>query len=361
MGLGGDSGGGSDGGDLVSGKTKRLRMRERIGFVVGVVLLAGAAAYLISEPEQLGKFVEQVKNAPAWAIAIVLVGPILNWVCVGLCLHALVRRHGEVGRLEMLALVGSAWLLNHLPMRPGLIGRIGYHAKINSIRVRDSIEASVWSVIHAAIANAIALGLVLIVPTDLSLGMLVGVLLLPTVIAGVLGGVLSISRPRLGLLLFGFVYRGLDLFVWMARYAAAFAMLGIEVRPVQIVLITAASQFAQLIPLTGAGLGFREWGVGIAAKMSGSGSVGTLGGTAGAGLSMRSAIGADVINRIAETLIVIPLGLVCSGIVAKRYAAGVGSGEDQISTDSLSKDPSADHAEDEDDAGETGEDQPAEH
>jgi len=356
MELGGDS----SSGDAVSTKAKRLRMRERIGFVVGVVLLAGAAAYLISEPDQLGKFVEQIKNAPAWAIAIVLVGPIFNWLCVGLCLHALVRRHGEVGRGEMLALVGSAWLLNHLPMRPGLIGRIGYHAKINSIRVRDSIEASVWSVIHAAVANAIALGLVLIVPTDLSLGMLVGVLLLPTVIASVLGGVLSVSKPRVGLLLFGFVYRGLDLFVWMARYAAAFAMLGIVVTPVQIVLITAASQFAQLIPLTGAGLGFREWGVGIAAKMSGSGSVGSVG-SGGAALSMRSAIGADVINRIAETLIVIPLGLVCSGIVAKRYAAGIGLAKEPVSKELLSEeplpeDPAARHAEDEDQAGETGED-----
>ncbi len=348
-------------GDSVSKKAKRLGLRERIGFVTGIVLLGAAAAYLISEPEQFGKFVEQIKDAPAWAITVVLIGPIFNWVCVGLCLHALVRRHGEVGRLEMLALVGSAWLLNHLPMRPGLIGRIGYHAKINSIRVRDSIEASLWSVIHAAIANAIALGLVLMVPTDLSLGMLVGVLLLPTAIAGVIGGVLMFSRPRVGLLLFGFVYRGLDLFVWMARYAAAFAMLGIAVSPIQIVLITAASQIAQLIPLTGAGLGFREWGVAIAAKMSGGIGIGSGVGSAGAGLSMRSAIGADVINRIAETAIVIPLGLVCTGIVAKRFAAGVGSADELVSEEPLSKEPSADHAKDEDHAGETGEDQPAEH
>ncbi|MGV6814926.1 MAG: hypothetical protein ACWA5W_07965, partial [Phycisphaerales bacterium] len=135
--------------EIETDRPTRARLRERIGFVIGLVLLAGAAAYLISAPDQMHEFLEQLKHAPLWAVVVVIVGPIVNWVCVGLCLHALVRRHGKIGRGEMLALVGSAWLLNHLPMRPGLVGRIGYHAKINSIRVRDSIEASIWSVVHA--------------------------------------------------------------------------------------------------------------------------------------------------------------------------------------------------------------------
>lgn len=301
--------------EIETDRPTRARLRERIGFVIGLVLLAGAAAYLISAPDQMHEFLEQLKHAPLWAVVVVIVGPIVNWVCVGLCLHALVRRHGKIGRGEMLALVGSAWLLNHLPMRPGLVGRIGYHAKINSIRVRDSIEASIWSVVHAGLANAIALGLVLLVPNDLSLVTLAGVLVLPALGVGVLAGGLSLGNQRGALLLQGFVFRSLDLFVWMLRYAAAFTMLGIGFTPIQIVMITAASQIAQLIPLTGAGFGFREWGVGIAAKMS----------AAGSGLTMRSAIGADVINRIAETIIVIPLGLICTTIVARRFARGVGA------------------------------------
>lgn len=301
----------------------RSRVRERVGFVLGLVLLAGAAAYLISAPDQMHEFLDHLKHAPLWAVVVVIVGPIVNWVCVGLCLHALVRRHGKIGKGEMLALVGSAWLLNHLPMRPGLVGRIGYHARINSIRVRDSIEASIWSVVHAGLANMIALGLVLLVPKDLALVMLGGVLVLPALVVGMLAGVIARSNQRGGWLLMGFVYRSLDLFVWMVRYAAAFTMLGIGFTPMQIVMITAASQIAQLIPLTGAGLGFREWGVGIAAKMSASGS----------SLTMRSAIGADVINRIAETIVVIPLGLVCTGIVARRCARGEASaGDDERST-----------------------------
>ncbi len=98
--------------------------------------------------------------------------------------------------------------------------------------------------------------------------------------------------------------------VWMFRYAAAFVMIGIEITPIQIVLITAASQIAQMIPITGGGVGFREWGVGLATRAA----------PGGVAITMRSAIGADVINRIAETVIVVPLGLVCSAVVARRVA-----------------------------------------
>ncbi len=284
------------------------RSRRRIGFLIGLVLLAGAAAYLISDPEQLNEFASNIRHAPGWAVAIVLVGPVVNWVFVGLCLHALVRRHGVIGPGEMLALVGSAWLLNHLPMRPGLVGRIGYHAKVNNIRVRDSIEASVWSMIHGGIANAMAIGLVLMVPTDLSLGMLVMVLMIPIGVFAIAAGIGGLKSANLGYLILGLVFRSADVLVWMVRYAAAFAMLGITITPVQIALITAASQIAQVIPITGGGFGFREWGVGFAAKFPSS----------GAAITMRTAIGADVINRIAETIIVIPLGLICTGIVARR-------------------------------------------
>ncbi len=326
------------------------RLRRRIGFIVGLVLLAGAAAYLISDPEQLREFAGNIRHAPAWAVVIVLVGPLVNWVFVGLCLHALVRRHGVIGRGEMLALVGSAWLLNHLPMRPGLVGRIGYHAKVNNIRVRDSIEASVWSMIHGGIANAIAIGLVLLVPSDLSLGMLVVVLMIPIGVFAIVAGVGSIWSANLGYLILGLVFRSADVLVWMVRYAAAFAMLGITITPVQIALITAASQIAQVIPITGGGFGFREWGVGLAAKIPSS----------GAAITMRTAIGADVINRIAETIIVIPLGLICTGIVARRFTIWNASSGAKVDQE-LPEDQPADHAQDEDESGQPRQEQPADH
>jgi hypothetical protein len=314
---------GHESGNESSKRTGRA-MGKRIGFIVGLVLLVGAAVYLLADPETLWGFVKQIRHAPMWAVVVVLVGPMVNWVFVGLCLHSLVRRHGVVGRGEMLALVGSAWLLNHLPMRPGLVGRIGYHSKVNQIRVRDSVEASVWSMVHAGIANAVALAIVLMLPSDMSLVSLILALLVPIGVELVLSVLAFARSEKFGYLLLGLVFRNADLLVWMVRYAGAFAMLGIEITPMQIVLITAASQIAQVIPFTGAGFGFREWGVGVAARLTSSGAT----------ITMRTAIGADVINRIAETVIVIPLGLICTGIVARRFTRwtesveGVGDGVD---------------------------------
>lgn len=317
-------------------------MIRRVGFVAGVILLCAAAVYLVANPDELQSFLDEMKHAPAWAIAIVLLGPILNWVFVSQCLWALNRRHGEIARTEMLALVGSAWLLNHLPMRPGLVGRIGYHAKVNKIRVRDAVEASVWSLILAIIANAIGLGLALLIRPGVGIAQITLILSTP-ILALIIAAMLAESKSdQLGLMIRGLMWRYADLLVWMLRYAAAFAMLGIEITPVQIVLITAVSQAAQVIPITGGGLGFREWGVGVAATMSKGTAI----------IDMRTAIGADLINRVAETIIVIPLGLVCTTIVTRRFRA-------VMKERGLSEDEPVGHAQEQDERGHPREQDPS--
>ncbi|MHA7813675.1 MAG: hypothetical protein ACX94C_09815 [Phycisphaerales bacterium] len=315
---------------------------RRVGFVLGVVLLCAAAVYLVANPSELRAFAERIRHAPTWAVPIVLLGPVLNWVFVSQCLWALNRRHGVVGRGEMLALVGSAWLLNHLPMRPGLVGRIGYHAKVNNIRVRDSVEASVWSLVHAVIANVLGLGLALLVQPGAGLGRLTLILSIPILVLIIAAMLAETKSDQLGLMVRGLMWRYADLLVWMLRYAAAFAMLGIEITPVQIVLITAVSQVAQVIPITGGGIGFREWGVGLAATMSGGAQ----------GIDMRTAVGADLINRVAETMIVIPLGLVCTAIVTRRFKAAMAAKRS-------AEDEPVSHAQDEHEGGQPGEQDPA--
>lgn len=324
--------------------SRRSNLIRRAGFVVGVVLLGAAIVYLIANPSELESFYDEMKNAPAWAIGVVLLGPILNWVFVSQCLWALNRRHGQVGRAEMLALVGSAWLLNHLPMRPGLVGRIGYHAKVNQIKVRDSVEASVWSLVHAIIANGIGLGLALLIDPGVGIAQIALILSLPVFVLIVAALLAETKSDQLGLMIRGLMWRYADLLVWMLRYAAAFAMLGIEITPIQIVLITAVSQAAQVIPITGGGIGFREWGVGIAATMS-KGNV---------AIDMPTAIGADLINRVAETIIVVPLGLVCTAIVTRRF-------REVLKERGLSEDQSVRDPEDEDDPGDPREQDPSDH
>jgi uncharacterized membrane protein YbhN (UPF0104 family) len=330
--------------DEALSSSRRSLTPRRIGFVVGIGLLCAAAIYLAANPTELRSFLDQIIHAPAWAITVVLVGPLLNWVLVSQCLWALNRRHGEIARTEMLALVGSAWLLNHLPMRPGLVGRIGYHAKVNKIRVRDAVEASVWSLILAIIANGIGLGLAFLIRPGVGIGQITLVLSTPVLVLIIAAVLAETKSDQLGLMIRGLMWRYADLLVWMLRYAAAFAMLGVEITPVQIVLITAVSQAAQIIPITGGGLGFREWGVGLAATMSRGTAV----------IDMRTAIGADLINRVAETIIVVPLGLVCTAIVTRSFRAVIKDG-------GLAEDEPERDTQHEDHSGHPGEQDPADH
>jgi uncharacterized membrane protein YbhN (UPF0104 family) len=326
----------------------RSTLVRRIGFVMGVVLLCAAAVYLIANPAELRTFADHIRHAPAWAIVLVLFGPVLNWLFVSQCLWSLNRRHGIVGRVEMLILVGSAWLLNHLPMRPGLVGRIGYHSKVNQIRIRDAVEASVWSLAHAIIANFIGLGVVLLLEPEIGIGGLALALGAPAVVLLLLGLLVSANSHNLGLMIMALMWRYSDLIVWMLRYAAAFTMLGVQITPFQVVLITAVSQAAQIIPITGGGIGFREWGVGLAATLSKGSAI----------IDMRTAIGADLINRVAETIIVIPLGLVCTALVTRRFRAALRA--QGVDSDSA-EDQTVRHAKHEYETGQTREQDPSDH
>ena len=293
----------------MGGAPRWKRWKGWIGFALGLTLLVAAEVVIASSPGMIDELWTKLRNAPAWTVVVLAVSPVLSWVLVGLCLRVLLLRHGVVGRFEMLMLVGSAWLLNHLPMRPGLIGRVGYHKAVNNIRVRDAVEATVWSLVFGALANVMVLSITLLLPADLNAWGLSAALLSPIPLL-VVASLLLRSRNA-SLLLIGLMYRYADLLVWLVRYAVVFIALGIDASPVRIALVTAVSQLAQLVPITGGGLGFREWGVGLAARQGGH--------------AMQAAMSADLINRAIETLWVLPIGLFSTWWVARRVRTEFGS------------------------------------
>lgn len=310
---------------------RRPSRRSWIAFVLGAILLA-AAVYVLQDSADVPQFLDRIRTAPPWIIAIIVLSPLANLGAVTMCLHALQSRYGRLGRLEMLDLIASAWLLNHLPMRPGLIGRIGYHKKVNAIRVRDSVESTIWSGVLALIANAALLAAALLIPGESGHWYDTGLLIAgaPTLIAFIIAwSVPSSSR----LLAMALAWRSLDVLIWYIRYAVAFELLDLDLSPALIALVSAVSQGATLIPFTGSGVGFREWGVGLSAKA--------------AGHAMSAAILADLINRAAETILVIPVGLIATARVAarwKRFKANP-SPEHDPHHDPRDEDQSRDHPE----------------
>ncbi len=309
-------------------------------FFISMVLLGLAGYFVYTGTDGMSDVWGSVQSTPWWMLVLIVLGPMGNHLSVAMCLHSLQSRHGKVGVCEMFVLVGSAWLLNYLPMRPGLIGRIGYHKAVNKIRLRDSVESSIWSGVLAGIAN-VALVLVAMVMMRISSNW---AMLLPAVPVVVMFGLVAFMPGRRSkLMMRALAYRQIDVIVWLGRYWLAFEVLGLEMSLADIAMVSAVSQLASLMPLTGSGIGFREWAVGLTASASGH--------------ALGTAIAGDLINRVAETLVVVPVGLICSAIIArnlqKRKAAG-SQGED-----GLAEDDSESDAQQDDQAGNTSEQEPS--
>ncbi|MFK7758984.1 MAG: hypothetical protein AB8C13_03435 [Phycisphaerales bacterium] len=280
----------------------KSKTRSILITVVSILLLAGAGYFVFSGSGGMMDEWESVRSSPWWMIVLVILGPLGNHLSVAMCLRALLNRFGNIGKREMIVLVGSAWLFNYLPMRPGLIGRMGYHKSVNKIRLRDSFQCSVWSGVLAGVSNGIML-IVAILMTLIGSRWSILMPALPVVGMFVIAGVMQDQSRRL--MFQALAFRLIDVIVWLGRYWLAFRVLGLEMDIADIAIISAVSQLASLMPLTGSGLGFREWGVGLTASAG--------------GYAMKTAIAGDLINRAAETLIVFPVGLVCTGIIARHF------------------------------------------
>lgn len=100
-------------------------------------------------------------------------------------------------------------------------------------------------------------------------------------------------------------WRWIDLLSWAVRYAAVFAMLGVDLSPESAASAACIAAAANMIPFLGNGLGVREWAIGLA-------------GPALATWTTDTGLAAELINRCLDLVVVVPLGLVVMPGIAKR-------------------------------------------
>ncbi len=309
----------------------RWDRRRVIGYAVGVLLLAAAVWAVASQRGAMAGSMNAVRAAPAWMMAVALLLPAGNWIASSASLRALTLRRARgqhVRRDEMLALVGSAWLLNYLPMRPGMIGRIAYHKRFNRIPVRDSVLV----LVEANAMTAGAVGLMLALALTLRAAPPWGswswlVLALPGaafVCAWAIGAARGSAWTAWAV---AAAARYADLLVWLARYACAFALLGRPLTVEAAAVLAAVSQAAFLVPFVGNGLGVREWGIGLVAA--------SWAGVDSAREAAAFGLAADLLNRAAEVAVSVPVGIACTAWLGRRVArsgpdtgSGLGGGGD---------------------------------
>ncbi|MCC6678345.1 MAG: hypothetical protein IT436_14495 [Phycisphaerales bacterium] len=287
--------------------------RRLITFTLGLLMLAAALWAVLRAEGLTARAWESMRGAPWWLIAAAIALPIANWLLVSWSFAVLTRRYGRVGGGEMACLIGAAWLLNYLPVRPGLIGRLAYHKKVNSIALTDSARvlalailltgAALLTILAASAAQA-RLGLT----WPMAAAMVAGAGL-------IIGGLLARAGEDGWRFAIAYLARLLDCIAWVLRYLVVYALVGQPVTVGQAAAIAAVSQIVLLIPIIGNGLGLRELAVGfVGASLPAWYSAG------GDALARTDGWAADIVNRAVELLVAIPVGMVCAGLVARRLA-----------------------------------------
>lgn len=300
----------------LAGRANRWRQTRwfRIGgFIAGAMLVVLAvAAALRQDPNAMRHAMDALGQKPWWYAVLFFALPLLNWLSISASLWLLLSRFGRLGMGEMNALIGMAWLLNYLPMRPGMVGRIAYHKAINGIGVKQSGLVLVEGATITGVASGVLLlGALLLRGVEAKAAWAL-VVAMPILMGGTASALLWTSKPLLARYCAAGSLRVIDIAVWAGRYALAFAIVGSPIELSGALVLAVASQIAMLIPISGNGLGLREWLIGALAAGLPAAMLG------GGDASLSQGLTADVLNRVVEVLVAVPLGLVCLAIIAAR-------------------------------------------
>jgi hypothetical protein len=259
------------------------------GYAAGLALLVAAVVMVWRQRESVSAAWEAV-DRPSILMLLALAGTVLLSISLtSFVLRFLLLRYGRVGVVEMHALIAAASLLNFLPMRPGLIGRVAYHKAVNGIRAVDTARTVVQALaISGAVVAYLALAAVVCMWRGWSLWPAV-LIPLPMIAGAALVGPL---RPWM----LASLLRYLEVLSWGMRYFLAFALLGSPIEPTGALALACAGVIATFIPFFGNGLGLREWAIGLLAPLL-------------TDHQLELGITADLVNRAMEIVIFCGTGL----------------------------------------------------
>lgn len=291
-------------------RTPGAGARRILGAAVGLLLLGAAVWALASQRPVLASALDAIRHASPLLIAGAFILPLLSWVATSLTFWLLSQRYAPVPLGDMTMLIGAAWLLNHLPFRPGMVGRVAFHKKYHGMAIGESVRVMVGAMALTGVSLGLLLAAAIAVARTSSLALQAGALAAPTVLAAAGAGIGRAAGAAWWREAAGLALRSLDMLAWVGRYAIVFMLVGEPLSIDHLVAIAAVCQAAMVVPLTGNGLGLREWVVGL-----------TLAAVSASGMrEQMAAIGlaADLVNRAAETLLAVPVGLICSYLLARR-------------------------------------------
>ncbi|UCD74760.1 MAG: hypothetical protein JSV91_13350 [Phycisphaerales bacterium] len=289
--------------------TATIRLRA-VGLVIGLGLLVAAVIVIWRRQDIVAEALAVISRPAPGYLLLLLAGVAANVVLTGLMFSLLMSRYGRVGVMEMQALIAAAALVNYLPLRPGLVGRIAYHQAVNRILAIHSAKTILQaSALSLAIVAYLAAAVLLSTTFGASHLLMACCLFIPVPL--LLAGA-AVRHLRVWLL--AALLRYAEVFVWGLRYYAAFKLIGVPVAPHEGLVFACISMIATMVPFVSNGLGLREWAVGLGSPLLKVGRV-------------EHGITAELVNRAAEMAVIVALGLIGLAYLAARRRAPAQDGQ----------------------------------
>ncbi len=278
-----------------------------VGSVIGAVLVVAAIVAVVRNRPLLDTAIASAREASPWTVALLVGGALVNVIASAAGLRALLLRHGQLGAMEMQAVIASSTLLNYAPLRPGLASRAAYHHVVNGIPLMATMLTVVQSMALALVGIAWLVGAAWLLRATGGLGgpqvAIAVIALAPAIgVAGIMAAPAGSWRRTIAV---AWLWRCVDMSAWVVRYHAAFSITGISLSLSDSAVAAAGAGAANLVPFVGNGLGVREWLVGI---MGSSMHLWT----------MDAGLAADIVNRAGDLVVCVPLGLAALPFVAAR-------------------------------------------
>jgi uncharacterized membrane protein YbhN (UPF0104 family) len=252
-------------------------------------LVIGAIVVVVRERSTIEDAWRALQAAPPWTVVALLGSLLASVLLSGIVFWLLTNRFGRVPFGDMQALIAATALLNYLPLRPGLVGRVVYHRTHHGIRAQDSLR----TIVEAMALSIVALGL--LVP-----GLLIAHALTAPLWMAVIAPLLPccaglVWRGQRSLLL-AYATRVVETILTAVRYHLLFALLGSPVPWHVSGSLACVSMIATMVPFVSNGLGLREWAIACLAPLL-------------AGASLERGLAVELLHRTTEILVIAPTGL----------------------------------------------------
>ena len=296
---------------------RRWYVIRLVVMVVGLIMLAGAIVLISVQREALSGALQALADPRPGPIAILLGSMLVTILITGWQFQILLARH-RLPTLEMMALISGSALLNFLPLKVGLLGRVTYHQAVHGIHPLETVRAMIFA--RGAGLLVIGLAAVSVFASEGLSSPLWAWLLMPVMVPGWF--VMARATRTAAVVV---ILKYLDLLLMAVRLSCAFTLMEVQMTFATCVGLACIGMLANAIPFLTGGLGLREWLIGWFTSI-----------LVAIPTALALGVFADLINRAAELLVLLPVGGISILWLRPRFVQAITSARErrrEVATD----------------------------